>query len=57
VAKLLTAGMALDISGGGIESLATSTEEQDARAAHPNTIATIRIKNFPNDKSDWIGRQ
>jgi hypothetical protein len=49
--------MALDISGGGIESLATSTEEQDARAAHPNTIATIRIKNFPSDKSDWIGRQ
>jgi hypothetical protein len=40
--------MALDISGGGIGSLATSTEEQAASAAHPNAIAIIRIKNFPS---------
>jgi hypothetical protein len=40
--------MTLDISGGGIGSLATSTEEQAASAAHPNAIAIIRIKNFPS---------
>jgi hypothetical protein len=40
--------MTLDISGGVIGSLATSTEEQAASAAHPNAIAIIRIKNFPS---------
>jgi hypothetical protein len=41
------AGTALVISSGGIGSCATSTEEQAARAAHPNNVAIIRIKNFP----------
>jgi hypothetical protein len=38
--------MTLDISGGGIGSLATSAEEQAGSAAHPNTIAIIRIKEL-----------
>jgi hypothetical protein len=38
--------MTLDISGGGIASFATSTEEQAASAAHPNTNTTKRIEEL-----------